>query len=251
MIFILNSCIHVKISVRDMVYMCIDSILGQIMRIIDLTFTIQEGMNTYPVPWHPIVEISQMGRLGIENRETHKITIGTHTGTHIDAPRHFFQDGKTVDEISLDVLIGPAYILDFTKIYPHLEIGISILKEKLGDLSIERIIFRFDWDNYWGTKDYYLNHPFLSLEAAQLLVEKGVKLIAIDTPMPDNPLHGSGNEPDSPIHKYLLKNDVVIVEYLCNLKDIKSDKVQLIVLPLKIKDGDGSPARCIAIEKYQ
>lgn len=65
--------------------------------IIDLTFPIHEGMTTFPVHWHPIVEISVLGRHGIENRETRKVLLGTHTGTHMDAPRHFIPDGMTVD----------------------------------------------------------------------------------------------------------------------------------------------------------
>ena len=83
-------------------------------RIIDLTFPIHEGMTTFPAPWHPFVEITQLGRHGLEGRETRKIVIGSHTGTHCDAPRHFIPGGATIDEIPLDVFIGPAVVCDLS-----------------------------------------------------------------------------------------------------------------------------------------
>ena len=65
-------------------------------KIIDLTMSLKEGMQTFPTHWHPFVEITQLGRHGIENRETRKLILGTHTGTHIDAPSHFISDGDTI-----------------------------------------------------------------------------------------------------------------------------------------------------------
>ncbi len=225
--------------------------MRETQKIIDLTFSIHEGMCTFPVLWHPIVEITQLGRLGIENRETRKLIIGTHTGTHLDAPRHFIPNGKTVEDISLEILIGPAHILNLAQCKPGQEIGVADLEKMLGTSKPERLVLRFDWDKYWGTMDYYTNHPFISTEAAQWIVDRGIRLLAMDTPMPDNPTHGRGNDPDSPVHKILLKNNIVIVEYLCNLKEIRYNEVELIVLPLKIRDGDGSPVRCVAIEKSE
>ena len=73
-------------------------------------------------------------------------------------------------------------------------------------------------------------------------------MVGMDTPMPDNPKHGFGCDIDSPIHKILLGNGVVLSEYLTNLRAIKAKMVELIVMPLKIKDGDGSPARVVCID---
>ncbi len=218
-------------------------------RFIDLTFPIHGGMTTFPVPWHPFVEISILGRHGIENRETRKLVLGTHTGTHLDAPRHFVTKGQTVDALPLEVLVGPAMVLDFSSATAGQEIGIEDIERPLGPEKPERIILRFDWDRHWGKMEYYSNHPFLSQKAARWLVEQKVKMVTMDTPMPDNPKHGRGNDPDSPNHKIFLENKVIIVEYLCNLKALTKKTVELIVLPLKIQDGDGSPVRCIAIEE--
>ena len=96
---------------------------------------------------------------------------------------------------------------------------------------------------------FYNEYPFLSENAAQWLVENGVRLIAMDTPSPDNPAHSRGTSKDSPNHKVLLGAGVVLVEYLANLKSLTAAEVELIVMPLKLKGCDGSPVRCVAIER--
>lgn len=217
-------------------------------KIIDLTYSISEGMTTFPVHWHPPVEITILGRHGIENRETRKITLGTHTGTHCDAPRHFVPKGNTVENLSLDTLIGQARVLDFSHILPFTELGIDDLSSRIGDRPCERLILRFDWDKHWGTLRYYSDHPFISEDAAQWLVDRGVKLLAMDSPMPDNPKNGRGTPNDSPVHKITLNAGMILVEYLCNLSSITTEEVELIVMPLKIQEGDGAPVRCVAIE---
>ncbi len=219
------------------------------MRIVDLSLTIREGMTTFPVHWHPFVEITQLGRFGIEDRETRKLVLGTHTGTHVDAPRHFIPNGAPIDTIPLDQFVGPARVCDFSRAEDFQEIGAEDLERELGGEHPERIIMRYDWCRRLDTMSYYTHHPYLSEQAAAWLVERGCRLLAMDTPMPDNPKHGQGCDIDSPIHKILLGNNVVLVEYLCNLKALNSKHVELTVAPLKILDGDGAPARVFAIER--
>jgi len=219
------------------------------MKIIDLSLLIEEGMMTFPTHWHPVVEITILGRHGIEGRETRKVVLGTHIGTHADAPRHFIPNGKTIDEVSLDVLIGPATVVDFTGCQALQEIGVVDLKQKLGDNIPVRLILRTGWSEYFGDLKFYNEYPFFSEDAARWMVEKGVRLIAMDTPSPDNPAHSRGTPKDSPNHKVLLGAGVVLVEYLANLKAVTVSEVELIVMPLKLKGCDGSPARCVAIER--
>ncbi len=218
------------------------------MRIVDLTLTIREGMTTFPVPWHPFVEITQLGRFGIEDRETRKLVLGTHTGTHVDAPRHFIPEGASIDAIAPEQLVGPARVCDFTQARDFQMIGIDELEDELGEERPERIILRYDWSRQLDTMRYYTDHPFLSEQAANWLVQRGCRLLAMDTPMPDDPKNGKGCDIDSPIHKILLGNGVVLVEYLCNLAALRQKQVQLVVAPLKILDGDGAPARVFALE---
>ena len=216
-------------------------------RVVDLTYDIHEGMTTFPVHWHPTVEITQLGRHGIENRETRKVVLGTHTGTHCDAPRHFIAGGQTIDRIDPDLWIGPALLLDFSAADESHEITVADLERCIGERRPERLVLRFDWSRYWGTSKFYQDHPYLGTPAAEWLVGRGVRLLGMDTPMPDNPAHGAGSSNDSPIHKILLGQGVVLVEYLCNLSEIPSPEFELVVCPLKILDGDGAPARCLAV----
>ena len=218
-------------------------------RIIDLTMTIEEGMQTFPTHWHPFVEITQLGRHGIENRETRKLVLGTHTGTHIDAPRHFIPSGGTVDQIPLDQLVGPASVLDFSHIKTGQEVGSSDLEQAIGDRPVERVLLRFNWCRMLGTMAYYSDQPYLTEDAAQWLVDKGCRLVGMDVAMPDNPKNSRHGPKDSPNHKILLGNGVVILEYLVNLREIRRPVVQLVVAPIKIRDGDGAPVRCFAIEE--
>jgi len=217
-------------------------------KIIDLTMNIKEGMQTFPVYWHPFVEVTQLGRHGIENRETRKIVMGTHTGTHMDAPRHFIKNGATVDQIPLEQLVGKATVINFSGASDFQQIEVDDLKKAIGSHSLERLIIRFDWDIKLGTNQYYTDHPFFSEEACRWLVHNGCRLIALDTPQPDNPQNGRGSKKDSPNHKILLGNKVIIVECLVNVREIKESEVMLVVAPLKITEGDGAPARCFAIE---
>ena len=218
-------------------------------KIFDLTLTIKDGMTTFPVPWHPRVEISTQGRMGIEKRETKKITFGTHTGTHVDAPKHFIKKGKSIDKVSLDILNGEALIVDLSYKKNFSEVSVSELK-KIIKKRYKRIILNYNWSKKINSMDYYKQHPYLSKEAAKFLIKNGCKLLAMDTPMPDNPKNGYGCEIDSPIHKILLGNNCVIVEYLNNTNLIKKkNKVDLIVAPLKIENADGAPARVFAISK--
>jgi arylformamidase len=219
------------------------------MRIIDLSLSIEEGMMTFPTPWHPVVEVTILGRHGIEGRETRKLVLGTHIGTHADAPRHFIPNGRTIDEIPLDLLMGPAVVADFALCGPLQEIDISDLKQRLGNQVPARLILRTGWSEYFGNMKFYNEYPFLSQAAAQWLVDEGVRLLAMDTPSPDNPAHSCGTAQDSPNHKVLLSAGVLLVEYLANLKELTSSEVELIVMPLKLKGCDGSPARCVAIER--
>lgn len=217
-------------------------------KIIDLSMMIEEGMVTFNAYWHPAVEIVQLGSHEKEGRETRKIVIGTHTGTHIDAPRHFIDGGETIESIPLDRLVGTASVLDLSKAKGQQEIGVQELEAALGGHKATRVILRFDWDSELRNDSYYTDHPFLSEKACRWLVDQGCILIAMDTPQLDDPKNGRGSEKDSPNHKILLGNGVVLVEYLINIREISQPEVDLVVAPIKLRGSDGAPVRCFAIE---
>jgi arylformamidase len=217
-------------------------------RIVDLSFPIHEGMTTFPSHWHPMVEITQMGRHGIENRETRKLVLGTHTGTHVDAPSHFIPGGTTIDRIPLDKLCGPAAPVDLTFSKPKHAVTLAEIKKAVGARRHKILLLRYDWSKKWGDRSYYTDYPFLSTEAAAWIVSRGTTLLGMDAPSPDNPAHNINCKTDSPVHKILLGKGVVLSEYLANLKALGAAKeVTFFAMPLKVLGADGAPARCVAI----
>jgi len=220
-------------------------------RIVDLTYTLAAGMPTFPTHWHPIVEIAPLGRHGIENRSTHKVVLGTHTGTHCDAPLHFIKGGGTVEQLDLETLIGPARLVDLTAFGPGQEVSAQALAAAAGPALPPRLVLRYDWSWRWGSLEFFTEHPYLSESAAHWLLEQGVRLLAMDTPNPDNPRHGWKHEPDSPVHHILLGKQVILVEYLCNLDQLSTRDFELLVCPMKILGVDGAPVRCLAREEVQ
>lgn len=216
-------------------------------RLVDLSYVLHVGMTTYPVSWSPPFEVTQLSRHEIEGRESRKIVIGTHCGTHADAPRHFIPGGTTIDQLPLEPFVGPATVVDFTDAKPLQEMGISDFEKHVGDRHINRLIMRFDWSDHWGTSKYYSEQPYISEDAARWLVERGVRLLGMDTPQADSPKNGRGSERDAPVHKILLGAGLIKLEYLTNLRALGVDEFELIALPLKIREADGSPVRCIGI----
>lgn len=219
-------------------------------RVIDLSLPIHSGMKVYPSSWHPEVQVQQLGRHGVERRETRRLVLGTHTGTHVDAALHFIPEGESIDRVPLERFLGVARVLNLSPCRPLQVIDEGDLERGLGAEPGQRVVLRTDWSRHWEEPDYYTQHPYLSKEAARWLVQKGVRLLALDVPSPDRPCVGQPSDgEDSPNHKILLGNGISLVEYLCNLDQIRKEKVELVVLPLRLMGCDGSPARCVAIEE--
>lgn len=213
-------------------------------KIIDLSLLIETGMPTCGTAWHQTVEIAQMGKLDEVGRNTSKIVLGSHSGTHMDAPAHFIEGGNAIESLDLEILCGPVKVIDFTGLNSKV-----VKRQDFEQISLdERILLKFGWNKMWKTSDYYKDFPYLELDAAEYLIQQGVKLIAMDTPSPDT---GSaiGAIDDSPVHKLFLKNGIVIVEYLTNTELLEDNKkYEIIALPLKLSGSDGSPARVVVRE---
>jgi kynurenine formamidase len=216
-------------------------------KIVDLTHPIHEGMLRYDRPWHVAVSVEQLADIPEQGRATRRLVLGSHTGTHVDAPAHFVPDGGTIENLDLEALLGPAVLLNFTELSRLTEITRTMLSDALGGAVPERLVLRYDWDRYWGDESFYKGHPYLSEEAAQWLVDGGIRLLGMDTAQPDNPEPGPDAE-DAPIHKIILGSRVVLLEYLCNLDQLTSREITIIALPLKVVGSDGAPTRCVAID---
>jgi kynurenine formamidase len=203
------------------------------MKLIDLSYPISDGMFRYPGPYHPDVRVEQTGSYERDKCEVRKLTLGTHTGTHVDAPRHFDPKGKTIDKIPLEMLVAEAEVFDVTHRRPGEEIGLCDLEPKRlkeGDIAL----LRTDWSAYWGG-DFYKNPPRLAVEAAQALLEAGAVALGVDFPL------------DHDVHHAVLGRGRLLIENLVNLDQIPSKRCRLFALPLKVEGADGAPARVVAV----
>lgn len=226
------------------------------MEIIDLTHTIHNEIQIYP--GDPVPSISR--GLTHEKDYCHVdiLTLGSHTGTHIDAPYHILKHGKKIDAIPIQRFVGSGVLIDVSNksardvIESH-EVESYKSKIEKGDF----VIFMTGWDKYFGTPKYF-KHPFLSADCARFLVELGVTLVGTDG-MNLDPTFPEDTDPEKveeevehedygyPVHDILLGNDILIVENLCNLDKIRQVKGLYSFLPLKVKDSDGSPIRAVYI----
>ncbi|SHM79732.1 Kynurenine formamidase [Anaerosporobacter mobilis DSM 15930] len=216
------------------------------MNVIDLTITVDNECLTCGTSWHQKPMLEKIGTINSVGRNTSRIVLGSHTGTHMDAPLHFYDNTHGIDKMDLNLLIGEIEIVDFTNLDRNTYVTLDMVKQ----INIKkRMLFIFGWYKYWKTEQYYNGFPYFDMEAANYLIENGMKLIALDTPSPDanNAIYEKN---DSPVHKKLLQNNVVIIEYLTNTATIDINKqYEIVALPLKLKDIDGSPARVVLIER--
>jgi kynurenine formamidase len=208
-------------------------------QIIDLSYDLEASTPVYPGDAGVEIKILETSSSDIPGRRAlnnSRLSISIHTGTHMDAPFHFFDGGKTIDHIPLDRFCGPALCVD-------VEGAKSIDAAKLKPFEQKfrkypKVILHTGWASHWKKPDYFTDHPCLTGDSAQFLVDSGVHLVGLDTPSVD--------QPPFPAHLVLLGNDVVIVENLRNLDAIPQEVFEFTVLPLKIVARDGSPARAIA-----
>jgi arylformamidase len=188
--------------------------------------------------WPDSIGFRSVRTMSLENGDPANVTridCDVHAGTHIDAPRHFVLDGRTVDEIPLDLLIGPATVVD----YP----GTGVIPASfLSDIAIpgetRRLLIRTPNSRLWGEGSFNPGYAALSPDAAQWIVNRGVGLVGIDY-LSIEPF-GGGSE----VHRILLDAGVVIIEGL-DLSRVDAGGYELICLPLLIAGTEGAPARVV------
>jgi kynurenine formamidase len=179
---------------------------------------------------------------GRRSLNSSRIAMGMHCGTHMDAPFHFFDNGLSIDQVPLDVCTGKALMIDVRNALTGGLIDVKHLKPQEAKIrEIRRIVLHTGWANRWGTLEFFTSHPMFTPEAAEFLVDCGLRLVGVDFPSVDRP--------PFPIHILFLGNGIVIVENLTNLTAIRKEIFTLITLPLKFTGRDGSPVRAIALEE--
>ena len=206
-------------------------------RIYDISVPIRSGGLVYP--GNPEIDISlQQAVAKGAGANVSAIRFGSHTGTHADAARHFFDDGQTVDKIPLERLIGPALLLSFADDVR----SVGAVELRAHDIKGQtRILLRTRNSAFLSQNEFVKDYTYLAPDGAQYLVDQGVELVGIDY-LSIEQFH-SGHHLT---HRTLLERSVVIVEGL-DLSVPPPGKYQFICLPLRIEGCDGAPARAVLI----
>ncbi len=211
------------------------------MTVIDLTHTISENMPVYPGTEAP--KLTSPCTVATDGFRETLLQIFSHTGTHLDAPAHLFDDGKTLECFDASQFVGSALIIDCTGLNEGRHIDMNLVRA-YGELvgKADFLLFRTDWDRRWGTSAYFGAFPCITGEVADFIVSSGKKGVGFDLISVD-PVGA-----DLTNHKKILKqNNCVIIENLCNLKAVGSGLFTLILSPLKFENADGAPTRAFAL----
>lgn len=209
------------------------------MRIIDLTHLVSPDMPVYPGMERPVLitgcSIEEAGFL------EKKITMYSHTGTHVDAPAHLIKNHKTLDLYPIEHFHGTALMLDFENSVSDL-IGVADLEPHSKDIKgLDYLLIHTGWSKHWGSEKYYSGYGVLSLEAADWLTGFKLKGIGLDTISAD-----PADTQNYPVHKTLLQKDIIIIENLKNLRSLPYSIFKFSCFPIKFKEADGSPVRAVA-----
>lgn len=208
------------------------------MKVIDLSHTINSSMSTYTKDEKfEAYDIASVEKDGYNEK---LLKLCTHTGTHIDAPSHMINKGKTIDEFDINDFIGIALIIDVSNLEKIDIENLINFKDKINDCDF--IIFKTGWDRYWGSSEYLKGFPTLTERAARWLCNFNIRGIGTDTISID-----AFDSIDFEIHNTILSRGIVIIENITNLDQIREEEFTLVATPLKIENGDASPIRAIAI----
>jgi len=214
-------------------------------KIIDLTYTLRSDMLVYPGMERPVFQ--WLGRVNSEGYNLTKLTMLTHTGTHIDAPKHFLDDVDCVDEIPLQKLFGRANIFRYKKEPEGQEITLDDVISSGFQMEEDQIfVLATGIEKHAETSKYNELYPFPSKELVEWLISKKIKAYMTDATAVD-PV----NSKDSMYHRMILGAGIPIVENLKNLSLIPEDKEFFIsALPVKLEGRDGAPCRAVALLNF-
>lgn len=210
------------------------------MKLYDVSLPISNDLPVWPGD-SPILLTTTMSISKGDKCNLTKMEMGTHTGTHIDAPSHFIHNGATVDSIPIEILIGPCFVIELgSKAF--------IGKDDFQNHNLDghsRILIKTRNSERWAKNiaSFDTNYVSLGIHAAQYLIERNIRLIGIDY-LSIEAFQSDG----SPVHKLLLKNNVTILEGL-NLSGVNAGAYELICMPLNLQGCDGAPARVLLREQ--
>lgn len=207
-------------------------------RVVDLTLTLGEEI--------PGVDFEQMFTVAKDGWNARLLKLYSHVGTHMDAPHHFEAGPQTIDTIPLDRCVTRAWIADIGQAPARMLIEPRHLGAVEDNLSPgDSLLLKTGWSRHFGSDTYRDDLPRVSLALAQWCVDRKVNILGVEPP---SVADVNNLEEVTQVHLALLGGGVIIVEGLTNLDCLQSNPVQFTALPLKLRNGDGSPARAFAVD---
>jgi arylformamidase len=211
------------------------------MKIYDISLTITPSLSVWP--GDPPVVLERISKMEEgENNNVSRLETSVHAGTHVDAPYHFIQEGKTIESLPLDVLVGPAQVVE---IGAEVDLVTAEVLRGAGiQAGIERVLLKTRNSQIWarGETSFQTEFVAVSPDGAEYLVEHGVRLIGVDY------LSVAPFRQSTPTHQVLLGASVVILEG-ADLSQVPAGNYELCCLPLKLGGSDGAPTRAILIQR--
>jgi arylformamidase len=216
--------------------------------LLDLSHTIAPGMTQ--VASLPPVEVCRVSSL-TEGKATNgqALRISGHSGTHIDAPLHVFDELASIETFPADRFIGPGVALSVPR-GPRDPVDAADLEGAGRDLVRrgDMVLLHTGWDAHFTDPAYLTDYPSLTMAAADWLLERGVRLVALDMLSPDLPPNRRAPDAKLIVHQRLLGNDILIAENLTGIGTVAGKRLHVYALPIKVAQGDGAPARiCVEV----
>ncbi|KAG1763663.1 putative cyclase [Suillus placidus] len=223
--------------------------------LIDLSHPLTPQTTIYP--GDPPFAMHSVCNIPTDGYTVHAVSLGTHTGTHVDAPFHFFAHGQKLHELSLSRFVGRALVIDVRHLvrargcirWRDVRESLERTRGTIASLGprsegkIDIVLFWTGWDGWWSERTYF-DHPYFGRDVAEELVEMGVRLVGVDTLSPDE----TEREDAFVMHEVLLGRGCLICENLTNLGGLVSggsggEEVWVSLVPLSLHGADGAPVR--------
>ncbi len=211
------------------------------MQLIDLSHPLEHGQLNFP--YDPKISVLVHNTVSSIGYNMTQVSLASHQGTHLDAPFHFYDDGKTIDQMDLAQFYGPAHLVDLAPggaLAPGTELTVAMFEPHAAKFTPgAKIVYRTGWDRQFGTPEFFSAFPTLTLDAARWIAARGIGMLGMDTPTPSVDW--------KECHLILLGPgvEIVIVEALRGLERLP-EQFLFMGFPLNLKGRDGSPIRAVA-----
>lgn len=219
----------------------------RVQRIVDLSIVLDDATPVFPGDPRP--SLRPATRIETDGYNVLSLSLGSHSGTHVDAPSHVVADGATLEDLDLALFAGPAVVADVTGVEARTAItwtDLAAVTDRLRPGAI--LLLRTGWSEHHLTTDRYVDHPFLDPDAAGRMLERGVRTIGIDALNPDPTTVDGDGGGRLPVHDLVLGAGGVIAENLTNLSALSGEPL-VCLFPVRLGGGaDGAPCRAVAVE---